>query len=75
MSLDLKTFDVTAAICCCPAGKGLSASCKHIRALCYALVEFCTSGKLPDFLTGTEKLQAWNKPKTKKVEPYTSGRI
>ena len=69
MSLDLKTFDVTAAVCGCPAGKGPSASCKHIGALSYALVEFCTSGKLPDFLTCTEKLQAWNKPKPKKVDP------
>ena len=32
MSLDLKTFDVTAAVCGCPVGKGPSASCnwKHI---------------------------------------------
>jgi len=57
MSLDLKTFDVTAAVCGRPVAKGPSASCKHIGALCYALVEFCTSEKLPDFLTCTESLE------------------
>ena len=35
--------------------------------LCF--VEFCISGKLRDFLTCTDKLQAWNKPKPKKVNP------
>ena len=69
MSLNLKTSDITAAACGCPAGKGAFASCKHIGALCYAFVEFCASGSLPDFLTCTDKLQAWNKPKPKKVEP------
>ena len=69
MSLNLKTFNITAAACGCPAGKGPFASCKHIGALCYAFVEFCASGSLPDFLTCTDKLQAWNKPKPKKVEP------
>ena len=69
LSLNLKTFDITSAACGCPAGKGPLASCKHIGALCYAFVEFCSSGSLPDFLTCTEKLQAWNKPKPKKVEP------
>ena len=63
-----ETFDITAAACGCPAGKGLFASCKHIGTLCYAFVEFCSSGSLPDFLTCTEKLQAWNKPKPKKIE-------
>ena len=69
MILDCKTCDINAATCGCPAGKGPVASCKHVGALCYALIEFCTSGKLPNFLTCTDKLQAWNKPKPKKVNP------
>ena len=69
MSLNLRTFDITTAACGCPAGKGPFASCKHIEALCYAFVEFCASGSLTYFLTCTDKLQAWNKPKPKKVEP------
>ena len=69
MILDRKTCDINAVTCGCPAGKGPVASCKHVGALCYAFVEFCTSGKFPDFLTCTDKLQAWNKPKPKKVDP------
>ena len=69
MSLNLRTFDITTATCGCPTGKGPFASCKHIGALCYTFVEFCASGSLPDFLTCTDKLQTWNKPKSKKVEP------
>jgi len=49
MSLDLKAFDVTAAVCGCPAGKGPSASCKHIGAPCYVLVEFAPHS---NFLNG-----------------------
>ena len=64
---DCKTYDIITATCGCPAGKGTTASCKHVGALCYALVEFCTSGKMPYFLTCTDKLQAWNRPKPKKV--------
>ena len=69
MILDRKTCDINAATCDCLAGKGPVVSCKHVGALCYALVEFCTSGKLLDFLTCTNKLQTWNKPKPKKVDP------
>ena len=35
--------------------------------LCF--VQFCTSGKLPGFIACTNKLQAWNRPKPKKVDP------
>ena len=69
MSLVNKSLDVASAECGCPAGKGPKASCKHVGALCYALVEFCDSGKLKDLLTCTEKLQEWNKPRPCKVEP------
>ena len=53
----------------CPAGKEPTASCKHIGALCYAFANFCTCGKLPDFITCTQKLQEWNRPNGKKVQP------
>ena len=63
--LDLNTSDIISAECGCPAGKGPCASCKHIGALCYALEEFSRLGKLPEFLTATEKLQEWNRPRPK----------
>ena len=44
------------------------ASCKHVGAVCYALVEFCKSGKLPDSLTCTQWLQEWKKSRPRKVE-------
>ena len=69
MSIDQNSYDITAASCNCPAGKGPSASCKHVGSLCYALVEFYASGKLPEFLTCTDRLQQWNKPRHKKVDP------
>ena len=56
-------------MCGCPAGKGPSASCKHISALCYALANFCSSGCLPDFITCTDVMQEWNKPCPKKHKP------
>jgi len=74
ISLDLKTFDVTAAVCGHPAAKGPSASCKHIGALCYALVEFAPQESYlifwlvpKNFRLGTSLNQ--------KSRAYTSGRI
>ena len=58
MTLDCKTYDINIATCGCPAGKGTTTSSRHVGALCYALVEFCTSGKIPDFLNCTDKLHA-----------------
>ncbi|XP_064384101.1 uncharacterized protein LOC135333109 [Halichondria panicea] len=69
LCLNCHTFDVLSAQCGCPAGKGLAANCKHIGALCYALESFCKHGQFPDFLTCTQKLQEWNKPRKKKVDP------
>lgn len=69
LSLDSTSWDILTAECGCPAGKGPNASCKHVGALCYALVQFCKSGQLPDFLTCTQRLQEWNKPRPRKVEP------
>ena len=66
--LDKDTLDVEQAECGCPAGKGPFASCKHVAALCYALEEFSRFGRVPEFLTSTEKLQQWNQPRPKKLE-------
>ena len=43
----------------CPAGKWPTMRCKHIVALCYAFANYCNCacGKLPDFITCTQKLQ------------------
>lgn len=68
LSLDIGSMDIVTAECGCPAGKGPSASCKHIGALCYALAEFSRYGKTPDFLTCTEKLQTWNRPRPRKLD-------
>ena len=72
--LDLLSLDIIGAECGCPAGKGPCASCKHICALCYAIEEFSRLKKIPDFLTCTDKLQQWNRPRPKKLEviPVTS---
>ena len=60
---------VNSALCGCTAGKGPSASCKHIGALCYALANFCSLGQLPGFVTCTGVLQQWNRPRPKKQDP------
>ena len=62
--LDQNCYDITAESCDCPVGKGPLASCKNVGTLCYALVEFCASGNIPEFLTCTDRLQQWNKPRT-----------
>lgn len=66
--LDLESADIVAAECGCPAGKGPCASCKHIGAICFALEEFSRFGHLPEFLTCTDQLQQWNRPRPKKLE-------
>ena len=69
LTLNSHTLDIIYATCGCPAGKGPSGSCKHISALCYAFAEFCKCGAIPGFLTCTDKLQSWNKPRSRKVDP------
>ena len=68
LSLHNSSYDIATACCGCPAGKGPTASCKHIGALCYALVSFCRLRSLPDFVSCTEKLQEWNHPRPRKAE-------
>ena len=62
-------MDILEAECGCPGGKGPTASCKHIGALCYAFLNFCEHGSLPDFLTCTEQLQKWNQPRKRHLDP------
>jgi len=69
LSLNYNSFDIIHAQCECPAGKGPTATCKHIGALCYTFQNFCEHGMLPNFLTCTQKLQEWNRPRPRKVDP------
>ena len=68
MTLNHPSYEIDGAQCECKAGKGPKASCKHVGALCYAFAEFCSSGHIPGFLTCTERLQEWNKPRARRVE-------
>jgi len=68
LHLDTESTEICSAQCGCPAGRGPGASCKHVAALCYAIANFCSCGRLPGFLTCTERLQEWNKPRGKRVE-------
>ena len=56
--------DITQTTCACPPGSGPFGSCKHISALCYALEEQLCS---PD--SYTSRLQKWNQPRKRKLEP------
>lgn len=67
--LNKDSFDITYAHCGCPAGKGPMGSCKHIAALCYGVAEFCNLKGIPEYQTCTDRLQAWNQPRKKKVDP------
>lgn len=68
MSLQINGYAIDTAACGCKAGKGPRASCKHVGALCYAFAEFCTFGKLPEFISSTQKLQEWNQPHPRRVD-------
>ena len=70
MVIDSDTHNIVGARCGCPAGKGPCATCKHVGGLCYALEEYCRLGRTPDYITCTEKLQKWNKPWPKRVNPF-----
>ena len=69
MALNIDSMDILGAECGCPGGKGPTASCKHIVALCYTFKNFCEQGIIPNFLTCTEKLQQWNKPCKRNLDP------
>ena len=69
LKLDSSSYELDGAECGCPAGRGPRASCKHIAALCYALEEFARLKQLPTFHTCTDKLQTWNQPRPRKLQP------
>ena len=58
---------VKTAFCVCPAG--LSGCCNHITATLYCVEDYFRSGMDEEDKKGcTEKLQAWNQPRSKKVD-------
>ena len=61
--------DITQATSACPAGSGPFGSCKHISALCYALEEFNRTKQLRSPESCTSRLQKWNHPRKRKLEP------
>ena len=63
-----RNMAILQAECGCPAGRGPSGSCKHIAALCYTLADFCRLGTLPEFLTCTDTLQEWNRPRPQRID-------
>ena len=75
MIISTNSYDVLNAECGCPAGKGPNCSCKHIGAFSYALSDFCRVGSVPDFLTCTDQLQQWNRPRGRKVDPAPVDRL
>ena len=68
MSLESSSYTIVGAVCGCKAGQGPKASCKLVGTLCYAFAEICRFGKLPDFISSTQKLQEWNQPRSCRVE-------
>lgn len=63
--------DIVYASCPCPAGKGPLGSCKHVAALCYALEELKRLKSSREFQTCTSRLQEWNQPRKRKLEPQS----
>ena len=50
-------------------GCGPCASCKHIGALSYALADFFGILTAQEVSTCTDRLQQWNQPRGRKVNP------
>ncbi|CAF1466352.1 unnamed protein product [Rotaria sordida] len=58
--------DILEATCQCVAGKGGRAACKHVAALCFALLDY-DENKL--YEACTERLQQWHQPTRKSSNP------
>jgi len=59
---------VAQACCSCPAG--LSGCCNHVIGTLYCLEDYIHSGLQEDERKGcTERLQTWNHPRKRNVEP------
>lgn len=64
-SVRLKTEangDITNSDCECPAGAGPHATCKHVAAMAFMLLNFIQKGKLGTQQSCTETLQTFHKP-------------
>ena len=68
LSISHSKWEISAAKCRYPAGKGPAATCKHIGAFCYLFLSFCESSTIPKFFTCTQRLQEWNQPSAKKLD-------
>ena len=68
MALKSSSCDI-AGKCGCPAGCGPTGSCKHRGALSYAFADFLRFRRSPKYQTCREKLQLWNYPHARKVQP------
>ena len=67
--LDLGTFNVVGAECGRPAEKGPHALRKHVGgSLSFTLEEYSRLEKCPEYLTCTDKVQEWNKPRQRKLD-------
>ena len=62
MALDSEIGEVLQAHCECPAGRGPTASCKHIVSGLLALVKFAQEGSLQVKLSCTQTLQTFKQP-------------
>jgi len=61
---------VQVAQACCSCSAGLSGCCNHITGTFYCLEDYDHSGLQDDVLKGcTERLQTWNHPRKRTVEP------
>ena len=69
MAVQCNGYDIVHDKCGYPARKGPHGSRKHTAALSFALVDFCRHGVLPEFLTCTDKLQQWNRPRDHHIDP------
>ena len=69
LSQDMASGDITSALCGCTAGRGPKGSCKHIAALCYALEDFNRMKRTIPYTACTSKLQEWNRPRKRTLEP------
>ncbi|CAF3869343.1 unnamed protein product [Rotaria sp. Silwood1] len=61
-----KPADILEGICECVAGSGPRAACKHLAALCFALLDY-DQNKL--YEACTERLQEWHQPTRRSTNP------
>ena len=67
--------DIVSCCCGCAAGGGPHGSCKHLAALCYALEEYYRLNATRDYVACTSKLQSWNQPRKRVLDPLPVNEI